>query len=139
MASKAATKVLLTKEEQALLKNMTPATQALFNGRTADETLTSFENEEELVHRMSSASYDKFPEVAQVIEKFSKTANVDDLALEKLSDGAIETLLYSIGACGICAIVETAMQTDQFDRDGVEAIAVLTTVRHKILEKNAAK
>ena len=137
MATKAATKVLLTPEEQAMLKKMPARAQDMLKGRFEEETLTSFESEDELVRRMASADYSSYPEVKQIMEQFGKTGALEDVALDKLSEGALEMLLYSIGACGICAVAELMLQMDEIDRDTVEALAVLTTVRHRILQKNA--
>lgn len=138
MAAKAATKVLLTKEEQALLKKLAPNVQALFKDRVEAESLTSFETEEELVERMSKASYEQYPEVKTMMEKFAVTGNPEDLSFDKLSDGALDVLLFSIGACGISALIEISLQ-EQVTQDEVDVIATLSAARHRVLTVNSAK
>ncbi len=138
MPAKAATKVLLTNEEQALLKKLPPNAQALFKGRVESETLDSFETEEELAERLSKTSYDQYPEVKGMIDKLLTSGNIDDLDFEKLSDGALDVLLFSIGACGISALIEISLQ-DEVSKDAVEAIATLSAARHRVLTVNSSK
>jgi predicted AlkP superfamily pyrophosphatase or phosphodiesterase len=138
MAAKAATKVLLTKEEQALLKKLAPNVQALFKDRVEAESLTSFETEEELVERMSKASYEQYPEVKTMMEKLVQSGDMTDLNLEKLSDGALDVLLFTIGACGISALIELSLQ-DSVGKDDVEALATLSLARHRVLTVNSSK
>jgi hypothetical protein len=139
MAAKATTKVLLTKEEQALLTKLSPNVQALFSGRVESETLESYESEEELVERLSKASYDKYPEVKAMLEKFTKSGDVNDFSFDTLSDGALDVLLFSIGACGISALIEISLQSDSLDKDAAEALATLSVARHRVLTVNSSK
>ena len=131
--------VYLTQEEQELLQKQPKGVQDLFKGRMKPEILTSYETEDELVERMSKANYDRYPEVKQIVEKFGKSGSVEDVALDTLSDGALDVLLFSIGACGICAILETSLQQSDIDidADAVDAFAALTAARQRILKVNA--
>ncbi|HRH93515.1 MAG TPA: hypothetical protein PKV72_03200 [Candidatus Peribacteria bacterium] len=139
MAAKATTKVLLTKEEQALLTKLAPNVQALFKDRVESEVLDSYESEEELVDRLSKTSYDKYPEVKAMLDKLMTSGNLDDFDMEAMPDGALDVLLFSIGACGISALVELSLQDTELDADAAEAIAALTKARHRVLTVNSGK
>ncbi len=134
-----ATKMMLTKEEQALVSKLPANLQAMFDGKWEAETLTSFETEDELVERMTTASYDDFPEVKKMVEVCAQSGKMEDMAFDKMSDGALNIFLYSIGACGVSAIIETSLQSEQLDADGVAAISMLSMARHKLLTMNASK
>lgn len=139
MAAKATTKVLLTKEEQALLTKLAPNVQALFKDRIESEVLESYESEEELVDRLSKTSYDKYPEVKAMLDKLMTSGNLEEFDLEAMPDGALDVLLFSIGACGISALVELSLQDTELDADAAEAIAALTKARHRVLTVNSGK
>lgn len=139
MAAKAAMKVLLTKEEQMLLTKLSPDVQALFKGRVESETLDSYESEEELVERLTKSSYEKYPEVKTMLQKFLDSGDVNDFSFDDLSDGALDVLLFSIGACGISALIEISLQSDILDQEGAEAVATLATARHRVLTVNSSK
>ncbi len=137
MATKDTGSAYFTAEEMKLLKTLPKATQDYFKGRVQPETLDTFETEEELVERMKSASYDKYPEVRQMVGELAKTGDVSAVSFEKMSDGALDTLLFSIGACGMSALIETSLQ-ENVDASAADAIVSLSKARHRVLTVNSS-
>jgi hypothetical protein len=132
----------LTKEEVDNVFTKLPAkAQSSWKPRLTVESLTTFETEDELQRRMSSVRTDDIPGIKEFVESFITMVQKKDLtnlSLNDVPEVAILRHFYAIGACGMSALIEVALQDPELDDDAVFAIADFSVIRHAILQANAS-
>jgi len=114
-----------------------------WESRLEIETLESFESVEELKSRLEKLSFDEYPDAVKVGEKALKAAMkgkaLKAMDAKKFPQEAMPRFFHAIGACGISAMMQAAMQGEDVDNTTLESVAGLSLIRHVILQDNSAK
>ena len=100
------------------------------------ETQESYESLRQIAMRYQLADFSMNPEMKILAEKIEKGESLVDFSVEDLPESAQEEIYFVLGARGVNAIIQSILPTVKTD-DDVEALAVLSTIRNKLLEINS--
>lgn len=135
------TPLYLTADEKTLFDALPKDVRQSWEGRVAVENLTNYETKEQLMERMKTADYSKYPEVKTFIGKLTSNMisgkpltefNFDDFPNE-----ALPLFLYTLGATGMTALMNLSLQEAALTPDGLEGTALLSAARRNLLASNA--
>jgi len=106
-----------------------------------EETQTSFETSNELNDRLDKLSKDTSPEMEslreQLVQGLKAGKQPSQIQWKEIPDATILQLLHGVGACGVSAFIEMAMQEQNLTDQTMVSVASLSVVRHHMLEANA--
>lgn len=123
----------LTANEKRLLSKLP---ESLREGwEVKDETLTSYESDEDLRIRTSIATFDDHPAVKKLLQAVEKGEAIDRLSLDAIPQSVFEELMFTIGARGIDGFIRALLSQSKSDED-LQGVAGLCTIRHALLEGN---
>ena len=132
----------LTQEEiDNLWEKLPAAMQKHWKPMLTVESLQSFETEQELTKRMKTVRLDDIPGMKEFTDEFVQTIEKGDLtkaSLKNMPQVAILRHFYSIGACGMSALIGIMLQDPALDEPAMQAVADFSVIRHAILESNAS-
>lgn len=136
------TVLYLTQEEIDNIFEKLPAKiQKTWKKRLQVETIDAYETEQELTARLNKTKYDDIPGM-EAFAKHAVTAlssdDVESASPAGIPEAAYPRFFYSIGACGMSAMLEIAMQDPKISNEIMETVAGMSFVRHIILEANAS-
>ncbi len=132
----------LTKTERALYDKLPASLKKAWGGEVAEETGDGWETHEELRERANIVLENIDPvlrdELAQYLASYTKTGpNAEAVDLLNVSDHLLPHLLFIIGASGM-ALVMARDLLDAKNQEDVEHIAVLSQLRHRLLNTSPA-
>lgn len=130
--------LFLTLEESALFAKLS---EDLRHGwHMADETSGAYESQDELEKRFAGLSLGDSPDdraFAEVLIRSLEKGSLDAHVIDAIPQEYLIKFLHAIGACGICALIETALMSKHVTREMLTSIALLSGVRHRLLLQNA--
>lgn len=126
--------LFLTAEEERTFRGI-PA--ALREGwQVTEETLKSYESLRQIAMRYSMADFSRYPAIGKAVETIANGNPPKTFSLDGIEADVLRELLFTIGARGVGALMETLLRELKTDED-VSALATLGIARHKLLELNA--
>lgn len=134
-------KLYLASHELIHFNKIPEAIRSEWGGETEEESSSAYETAEVIQTRMKMLPVSEHPEMQGLIDGFieqSESAEpfTDMSYLKKFPEALLPDFLFAIGAIGISALIEAALQ-EEIDSEGLKNLSFLSLFRHKILEANA--
>ena len=104
-----------------------------FMGPVKGATITEVQKKIEI----SKDDYTQPEQAKEFVDAFMQNKIVDANALDQLPPEIQKELYFTIGARGVNVLMQGLLKLIRND-DDLEALATLSTVRHKLLEMNAS-
>lgn len=123
----------LTAEEKKLFEKL-PA--SLREGwEIKEETLTSYESDEDLRMRASIAAFDEHPAVQKLLKDVQGGEAINRISLDAIPQNVFEELMFTMGARGMDRFIRALLSQCKKDED-LQGVAGLSALRHALLEGN---
>ena len=126
----------LRSNEKELFEKLPAAVQAAWSDKIVEETLESFESQETLEKNLDNVPFASDPGYQAWVEKHASDMG-SGAALADFPEDLLPAFFENIGACGLCAIIELALQNGTVDDKTMEAVSALSVLRHQVLTKNS--
>ncbi len=125
----------LTKNEQLWFNQFSDALKEGWDVK--EETLDSYETDEDLDIRYRLARFHAYAPLKKLIEEAKSGKPTMQMSLKDIPQEMIPTIMFTIGAKGIAAMMSVLLAKSATDED-IKALAQLSMLRHSILEANAS-
>ncbi len=103
----------------------------------AEETVHAYETEEDLKIRQRLTRFNTYPPTKKIIDQVNAGTPVEKVDLTGIPDEMFPTIMFTIGATGIAALMSVLLMQATKDED-IKALAQLSVIRHSLLEANAS-
>lgn len=101
------------------------------------ETLNTYESPRQIQMRFAMADFSLYPEVEKLRTRMAAGEDVGADVLASVPQDVQQEVFFMIGARGVHDLLHMLLHAMNSDED-VEALSVLSTVRHKLLSLNAS-
>lgn len=112
-----------------------------WESRVREEIIDAYESAEELEKRMAQSQLGKSPAMQALIQDVAQNMvdgkSIQDVSVAGIPDDLVPDFLYSIGACGVSALLQMMLQNPELKAKDMEQVAALSRARHRILQINA--
>lgn len=125
--------LMLTAEEKKLFSKLPEGLQE--GWEIKEETLTSYESNEDLKIRASIAGFDDHPAVQKLLKTVQEGGAIDRIPLDAIPQNVFEELMFTIGARGMDRFIRALLSQCKKDED-LQGVAGLSALRHALLEGN---
>jgi hypothetical protein len=127
----------LTPEETTLYAALPAEVRGAWDNAVVDESTPFDESEEAISARLDHPPYEHDPDFVAYQQKMTAAMQKDDWTDQSMLDAFPARLLPQffevIGPCGLCALIELALQNKDFTSAMLGGIAHLSTIRHQMI------
>lgn len=123
----------LTAKEKELFGHLSASLQEGWDVK--EETLKSYESDEDLKVRASIAAFDEHPAVQKLLKTIQEGGDIGHISLDAIPQHVFEELMFTIGARGIDRFIRALLSQCKSDED-LQGVAGLCSIRHALLESN---
>ena len=132
-----------TADEKRLFDTLPNDVKKGWEGSVEIETIDAYETVAELQGRMAHTSYDKYPAAKALADKARRAVErgegLREISFLDLPSEALPVFFYSIGACGVSAMIELSLQdAEKLRMSGMEGVEALSRIRHHLLQQNSS-
>ncbi len=101
-----------------------------------EEKGTMYESVRQIAMRYQMADFSAYPGLKKIGETMKKGGDISSFSLDDIPAEALKELYFTMGARGVKSLILTFLTEVKNDAD-IEALSVLSIVRHKLLELNS--